>query len=147
MLLSKSLEGFKFACLAKGNSPETLKGYDWAFKIISDYFQNPDVENIQAKDLQRFFLYLHMESGLASSSIQKVWTAIRSFYNWAANELDIERPDKNIPMPKADTKEVIPFTEEEVLSFLKVIEYSSRSTSIRDKALILVLLGCVDISS
>ena len=134
MLFSKALEGFKLSCLSKGSSPDTIKGYDWAFKLVNEYLDYPELEAIKPKDLQSFFLYLHTESKLASSSIQKVWACIRAFYNWVVAELeDIERPDSNIPMPKADTKEVIPFTEAEVIALLKV-------TNIRDKALVLTLL-------
>ena len=140
MLLSKSLEGFKLSCLARENSPETIKGHDWSIKTIQNYFNDPEIENIKPKDLQSFFLHLHLESGLSSSSIQKVWTTIRAFHNWAVIELEIDRPDKNIPMPKTDTKEVIPFCEQEILALLKVVEASKRHTAIRDKALILVSL-------
>lgn len=134
MLISKALEGFKLSCLAKGSSPETIKGYEWAFKLINEYLDSPELESIKAKDLQRFFLHLHTETNLSASSIQKVWTCVRAFYNWAVDEFNIDRPDKEIPMPKADTKEVIPFTEAELIALLKVTK------RIRDRALLLTLL-------
>jgi integrase/recombinase XerD len=153
MNLTKAIEGYRFASLADGKSPKTMQGYDWAFKRIVVFLDDPQVEAITKNDLKRLFNFLHTESGLSSSSIQSVWRTVRSFYNYASDELGIARPDKDIPMPKIDTKEITPFSEEDVKALLKACESTNfsngikvkqyakkRPTANRDKALILLLL-------
>jgi integrase/recombinase XerD len=153
MKLSKAIEGYKFSSLSAGKSPKTMNGYDWAFKRILKYLGDKEVEEITKNDLQRLFKYLHTESGLSSSSIQSVWRTVRSFYNWAVEDLGIDRPDKDLTMPKVDTKEIVPLSEEEIKALLKSCDSTNfsngvrkkqfamrRPTSTRDKAVILFLL-------
>lgn len=143
MKLSTAINGYTLAMLADGMSPHTINGYQWAFNRWLNYMNDPELETITTQDLRRMFASLQ-ESNLASSSIQAVWRTMRSFYNWAEQELEIKRPDKNITMPRAETRAIIPFTEDEIKKLLiacdKTVANAKRALAARDKALILLLL-------
>jgi integrase/recombinase XerD len=76
----------------------------------------------------------------------------RSFFKWAGNELAIDRPNLTLKMPAWESREIIPFTEDEIKSLLKSCEYAivpagkrkayqfRRANATRDKAIILTLL-------
>ena len=153
MKLSQGIEGYRFASLAEGKSPKTMEGYDWAFKKNRQVFRRYGSEEIKTGDIRNLLFYLHTQSGLSSSSIQSVWRTIRSFYNWANRELLVKRPDKEIPMPKVDTREISPYSEDDIKALLRACDSTNfsngikkkqfckkRPTAIRDKALILLLL-------
>jgi len=60
---------------------------------------------------------------LTPRSIENVWTAMRSFFNWAAPELELSfRPDKYIKRPRYKATEIVPFTESEVKRLLKACD-------------------------
>ncbi len=98
MKFSKAIEGYKLSCLTEGYSPNTMEGYDWAFKRIGTFLSDPMIEEITPEDIRNFFYHLNPETRLSSSSIQSIWRSMRSFFNWANRELGIERPDNNIPI-------------------------------------------------
>jgi len=95
-------------------------------------------------------------SPLSRRSVENIWTAIRSFYNWAEAELSIPRdarPDIGLKRPRYAPSEIDPYTEDELKALLKACEYTTaaatekrrsfamkRPTADRDVALLLVLL-------
>jgi len=154
MKLSTAFQGYKLASLADGLSPATTDRVRWALHKLSRFLRDPDIEDICLNDIRKFFTHLQSETSLSPASIQAIWTSIRSFYNWAEVELDIEeRPDK-IKMPQSESKPVIPFTQDEIKKLLTACEHCKhsnlsngrkpftmkRKTSYRDKAIILILL-------
>jgi site-specific recombinase XerD len=139
MRLSKAIEGYRLVSLAEGYSPRTMEGYDWSLAHLARFFENcgmdnPELEDISPAHLRDFFLHLRPETDLAPSSIRSVWRTIRSFYNWASRDLGVERPDRNLPMPQAGNKAIVPFREEEVKALLKACEYTSPTSTIRRRA-------------
>lgn len=164
MVLSTAVEGYFMAKDADDYSKETLKIYRWALNLMTEYLKDPKVKSIKSSDLQSFYAYLRNEyvphrtngdtSPLKPRSIENAWTAIRSFYNWATEELGIEkRPDSTLKRPRYKPAEIQPFTEDEVKKILKACERTReavthdrssftmrRSTANRDKAIIMVLL-------
>jgi integrase/recombinase XerD len=154
MYTTKAIEGFVLSRLADGYSPKTMDGYQRALTRMAGFLENPDLTDITTEDIRNFLLHLRRETSLQPSSIQVVWRAIRCFYNWSSECFPLAtRPDKAIPMPKAQNKAVSPFTEEETKRLLASCEYMriayrngrkpftmKRPTAIRDKALLLFLL-------
>ena len=162
MKLSKAVEGFIFARLADGYSPNTMDVYKWALVRLERYLENPEVVAIKLDDLRRFMLFMRAEykpsrmngdeSPLSGSSMENIWKAIRSFFRWASEEIEIERPDLNLVKPEYSAPEIIPYTEKEVKLLLKVCGFTSSSTGYRksfsmrrptckrDRAIVLVLL-------
>jgi integrase/recombinase XerD len=153
MNTTTAVEGFVLSYLADGYSPKTMDGYQRSLVRMARFLDDPDPASITTEDIRNFLLHLRQHTALSQSSIQVVWRSIRSFYNWASQSLKIERPDKDIPMPKATTRAVSPLSEDEIHSLLDNCEYMRsantkgrrpfamrRPTAIRDKALLLFLL-------
>jgi len=61
MKFSKAIEGYKLSCLTEGYSPNTMDGYEWAFKKIGFFLSDPKIEDISPTDLRKFFYHLHTE--------------------------------------------------------------------------------------
>lgn len=154
MNLSTALEGFFITRTAEGYSPGTLMAYSWSLKLLTRFLNDPPVETIKHQDLLNFFAWIQTDyKPLSGSSIENIWKAVRSFYNWASVELGIERPDNNLPRPRYTSPQIQPFTAEEIQALLKACERTTpadterrskftmrRPTAKRDKALILLLL-------
>lgn len=155
MNLSTALEGFFITRTAEGYATGTLTSYRWSLTLLSKWLNNPELENISHQDLLNFFAYLHTDyhTRLSGSSIENIWKAIRSFYNWAAPELNLTRPDNNLPRPRYTSPQVQPFTQEEIAALLKACDRTApanterrshftmkRPTAKRDRAMILLLL-------
>jgi integrase/recombinase XerD len=164
MKMDQALKGFLLMRSADGYSKNTVELYRWALELMLDYLKNPEVEDITQKDLLEFFVWLRegyepkrrngSTEPLKPRSIENIWTAMRSFFNWATSELSLKtRPDRRIKRPQYDPPEIIPFTQEQVAAMLKACEYVTtkpsdkrrsftmrRPTASRDVAIILVLL-------
>lgn len=163
MKLNDAIQGF-FIVRSLDLSPNTVAIYRWALERMSTYLDNPDVEKITSTQVHAFFNYLKTDyipkrsSGdtkpLTPRSIENAWTATKSFFKWAALELNLtSRPDAHLPRPKYEKDVVNPFTDEEVATLLKACEYTRqanpgnrkgfamrRPTAMRDMAIIWVLL-------
>jgi integrase/recombinase XerD len=164
MQLSKALEGFKIGALAEGYSQLTIITYLSALGTLVEYLGDREVQSITSDDLHGFMSFLVTDyvperrnnpkntERLSTASHHRYWKAIRSFFKWAEIELGIERPDLTLKMPAWESREIIPFTEDEIKLLLKSCEYANvpagkrkayqfkRPQSTRDKAIILTLL-------
>ncbi len=163
--LSEAVEGFILFRRAEGISPSTIKIYEWTFRHLSEFLkgEDPVLSSLHKEDIQRFYLWLQTEykpsrknrdtSRLTPSSIEKVWSTLRSFYHWAVEELGVDRADTLIKRPKYKPREIAPFTEDEVRLLLKHCATTReaytksrtsfimrRPTAHRDVAIILLLL-------
>ncbi len=154
MYTKKAIEGFVLSRLADGYSPKTIDGYRRELIRWDNFLHNPDLSDVTTEDIRNYLLHLRSHTALSAASIQVVWKSIRCFYNWAGDSLNIStRPDKAIPMPKAQNRAISPFSESEIKLLLDSCERMrlsschnrqafsmKRPTSIRDRALLLFLL-------
>ena len=164
MQLSQALDGYKIASLAEGYSQHTIKPYLSALGTLIEYLGDKEIHLITSDDLRNFMSYLATDyipermnnpkntSHLSTASHHRYWKAIRSFFKWAGPEFNIQRPDLTLKMPAWESKEIIPFTEDEIKLLLKNCDFATvpagkrkeyqikRSQSTRDKAIILILL-------
>ncbi len=150
---------------AAGRSAGTVRLYRYALAALAHYLADPEINAIRPDDLKRFFIWLRTDykptrSGgsvkpLSDSAIDNHWKALRSFFEWAALELKLDRPDQNLRRARYTDPVIIPFTLDEITRILKACEssraYSNpkqttrayttrRPTAARDAALILFLL-------
>jgi len=164
MQLSQAFEGYKIASLADGYSQLTLTTYLSALGTMLEYLGDKEVSAITTENLRSFMNYLLTEykperrnnqrnkDPLSTASHHRYWKAMRSFFKWAEKDLGTGRPDLAIKMPDWESKEIIPFTEDEIKALLKGCDYAQvpagkrkayqfkRPTALRDKAIILTLL-------
>jgi site-specific recombinase XerD len=164
MELNKAIEGYLIARTADGYSPETLIMYRWALELICSQIGTLDVEKIKAGDLERFWTWVRTDyrptrmsgdtSPLAGRSLENVWTASRSFFNWAEETFNLkQRPDLKIRRPRYKPNEITPLSHEDVDHLLAACQRTApakterreafsmpRATSLRDVAMVLLLL-------
>lgn len=129
-----------------------------------DFLADKEIEAINDFDMQQFFIWLRAGympkrkslsiEPLTPRSIENIWTAMRSFFNWAFSEGYVNtRPDHKVAKPKYRPRQIQPFTQEEVAAILNACQRtreadtSGRSTftmqrpsAHRDATLVLLLL-------
>lgn len=132
MQLSQAIHGFYLYQTSANYSPITANGYNRILSIWARHLDNPALDTITTEHITTFFAHLR-QIGNSETTVHTYWRTIRSFYNWASNELNIERPD-NIPAPRHALPAITPFTLDEIKALLK------HAKSKRQTALILVLL-------
>ena len=155
MLLPQAVEYFNVCKLADGYSPRTMELYTWALERLQRFLSdNMEVSHITLYDLRQFMLYMQREymptrpggstAPLSPSSLENIWKALRSFFGWAAEELEIQRPDLRLAKPPNPPAEINPFTHQEIQAMVagteRDIQGRSRPTGRRDKAIVMVLL-------
>jgi integrase/recombinase XerD len=163
MKLSNALEGFTYHLSSNGKSKNTIAMYKTYLTRLVEYLKDPELTDITSQDIVRFYGFMrhdyipHRLSGdskpLADSTIQNIWIAIRSFYNWVEQELKIPRVDGSILKPEFEYPEISPFSQEEIKALIKASEFaqitvttnrkpftSRRPSRLRDSAIIILLL-------
>lgn len=163
MRLRQATEGLFFAMRADGYSQATIELYQYVLDRLAHFLGDPDVEEIKPNDLTRYFAYLRTDykprrsSGddapLSGSTLQNHWKGIRTFFRWAAEELELSRPDTKLKLPPNNPKAILPLSEENIKALIDAAEYTRqaatrqrkafrmrRATAKRDLALITLLL-------
>ena len=161
--LLKALEGFEIARIAEGYSQDTIERYHYCLKLFHRYLGEVELESIEYTDLQSFFHFLRTDyipnraSGstepLSTASMYSVWKAIRSFFNWAEEDMGLARPDTRLKAPRYSSAEIQPYTQDEIELLLRACEFTlptaangrvsyrqRRATGLRDRAIVLTLL-------
>src|SRR4030067_1026569 len=162
MLLSKAIEGFILEAKSGLYSPAYIPTIESQMKYMCKFFGDPEIDTLAPEDWKRYMLHLRTDyepkrfsgdkSPLALSTIDNHWKTIRGFYNWATPILSINRPDLELPRPKYQSPQIIPFAQDEVKrlidasQYTQVVKQSGRTYRIkrpnadRDKEIILNLL-------
>ncbi len=163
MIISKAVEGY-FYDKRSTYSEKTLEAYVYVFRNLITHLGDKEIESVTPDDLKSFIDWLRTDykpkrfsgdtSPLMPASIDLAWKGTRSLFHWANKELDLPRPDLNMPRPSFKRAHVKAFSEDEIRRMLKACEYTcdkshagsskiyrqKRPTSHRDKALVLTLL-------
>lgn len=162
MQMSKAIEGFILEAKGGAYSPTYIPTMQIQLNYMCRFFEDPELETLTPEDWKRYMLHLRTdykpkrfngdESPLALSTIDNHWKTIRGFYNWATPLLSINRPDLNLPRPKYQSPQIIPFTLDEIKRLIDASQHTQvekrdgrkykikRPNADRDKAIILILL-------
>jgi integrase/recombinase XerD len=165
MSLSVALDGFFRTRTADGYSPNTLEMYRWALGLMERFLENNLlVAEIKPENLQDFFIWLRDDykpnrtngktDPLTGRSLENIWTAMRSFFNWVEDELKLtDRPDYAVGKPEYAKRQIVPLSPEEIRAILSACKKTApantegrrtftmrRPTALRDTALVLTLL-------
>ena len=163
MKLSTALDGFILYAKASGKSPNTIELYRIYLTRMIEHLGDPEMASVSTDDIVRFYAYMQTDykprrvsqrdDPLSKSTVNKIWVAIRSFYNWASPKFKIPRADTEISMVEDPQEEIVPFSEEEIKRLISASQrtwckgsnhqcehYQRRPTRIRDYAIILFLL-------
>ncbi|HHW58653.1 MAG: site-specific tyrosine recombinase XerD [Bacteroidales bacterium] len=132
-----------YLMLDKHNSKNTIDAYLRDVKKLMNYFNNINKSFLDAnlKDLEGFVSFLS-ELELESSSLARIISGIRSFYNFLLEEEIIkENPAERLKLPKLTRKLPEVLSVEEIEQIIAVIDLS-KFEGHRNKAIIEVLYGC-----
>lgn len=149
MLLSKAIEGFLLELRASDFSQNTIDVYSWALRLLINFVGDKELASVGDSDVKAFWVYLKDEykpkrpggnqSPLSPASRQNVWVALKSFYNYASENFDIERADKSIKKPRFSPPVVQPYSNEQINALLKAAAGKSFHAA-RNTAILLVML-------
>jgi len=150
MLLNKALEGFMMKLAGDGYSKNTSTMYNHYLHLLSNHLGNPELGDVNPDNLMKFWAWVQHDylpkrangdqSPLKPATIENIWIAIRSFYNWAESDLGIVRPDRKLKRPKFQPTIIEPFSQEEVKRLISNESLNKSRSRDRDKAIILILL-------
>ncbi len=161
--MSQALQGYTISQRASDLSYSTVQLYIHQIKLLINYIGDIEVEKIDSDLLLQFAAYLRNDykpvrpngdiKPLAPSSIRINYLAIKSFFKWADQHLDVGRPDSVLTKPRYKSPEVKPYDHDEVKRMLKACKYNkptnpsnrksftTRRPSVkRDTAMVLLML-------
>lgn len=161
--MTQALDGFEMWAKAGHYSPLTLAPYRSALLKLAGFLGDPEIDQVSEADLLGFMAYLRSpdyqpshtdEPGrLTEASMHRYWKAIRAFWKWAGEKLRTGRPDLVLAIPAYDSKEIEPYSREEVGRMLRACDTSGvvekrgkksyamkRPTATRDRAILRLLL-------
>lgn len=153
MQFHDALEGY-WLSRRREFSKATILDYGLTFKRFAQYLGTRSIQEITARDINKFLNETQDRYHLGNKSLANVWTALSSFWTWAEVELEIKHPMRGIiKLPTFRSPPIEPYTEAEVLAMLEATKRSSswkarngsivssrRPTARRDYTIIVVLL-------
>lgn len=164
MDMRKAVDLFLLSISANGYSKATQDLYSWALALLINYLHNPDIRDITPALLDQFWHWVRNDykptrknkstAPLSGRSLENIWTAERSFFNWCITTAKIKkRPDEQIKKPRYAEREIMPLSELEIARLLDAAKQTrisvtekrtpftmTRATAKRDIALIMVLV-------
>lgn len=154
MRLSLAIEGFLLYRAGAG-SINTMREYRNTLRKWVECIGDVDTSELGADHVRRFLYQLRIEEELAPKSVKNAWIGLSAFFTWLEGEMGVEHVIRRykIKMPKAESRAIIPLSKVEVRELLLACERTAvwdgekragattlRSTRVRDRAIVLVLL-------
>ena len=125
-------------------SPQTLEAYQRDLKQYLAFLGEKSVKNVSEISQMHIRKYIQKlnEFGLATASIARIFSSIRSYHNFLTSEqFTDENPTLILSSPKAPKKLPIVLMEEEISAIINSIDETSQFAR-RDKAIIEMLYSC-----
>lgn len=156
MRLSLAIEGFLMFRASTG-SMATVRDYRNTLTKWLNHIGDVDTAEIAADHVRRFLYHLRIEEELAPKTVQNAWIGLSAFFTWLEGEMDIPHVIRRykIKMPAAGKREIVPLSKRDVQALLLACERTAvwrsdkrapasmqRSTRLRDRAIVLLLLDC-----
>lgn len=133
MKLSEMCRGYILEIAGDGFSSVTVKYYRENLNRIVQFIGDKEFKDVSHNDIASFYEHIRAK-GVTNATVQVYWKIIRSLYNFAERQFGHARPDKEFKMPVFQTREIKPFSKDELAKLSKACKYK------RDKALVLALL-------
>lgn len=159
MKLGQAINGFLLFKSSEGLSPRTVKLYRYYLESWQAWAGDVELVAIAPLDIIQYLEYLRHEyeprrlngepGALSSQTLRNIWVALRSFWTWADETLEVPTPMRRIKAPKASNVETVPLTQAEVKAILSAVQprRAARPRSgaryeqqLRDRAILLLLL-------
>jgi site-specific recombinase XerD len=154
MRLSLAIEGFLLHRAGVG-SMATVRDYRNTLHKWVACIDDVDTSELNGDTVRRFLYHLRIEEELSPKTVKNAWIGLSSFFTWLEGEMGIEHVIRRykIKMPAAGSREIIPLSKNDVKVLLMACERTAvwkstkrapatmqRSTRVRDRAIVLVLL-------
>lgn len=103
--MNKHISDFiNYLTIEKNYSKHTIQNYESDLELYISYFHNKNILNINKQDIREYLKYLD-ELNYKTSSISRMLSSLRSFYNYLLRNQDVTtNPFKNIKNPKKEKK-------------------------------------------
>ncbi|MFC1995075.1 tyrosine-type recombinase/integrase [Chloroflexota bacterium] len=149
--LENLIQGFRLSCQTEGKSPKTI---DW-YKDFLNGFRKflcskglpIDLSQISRDHIRHYIVYLQNDARtrrgskpLSPATIQGAVRTLKALFSWALREEYIEsNPMIRIPVPRAVSKIVNTYTQEQITNLIGLC-YGSNESGCRNLAILLLLL-------
>lgn len=112
MPLSRAVEGWLLTCRARSFSPNTLDGYTRTLKKLFVFLgDDPVIRSVTTKDIQAFLI----AQPVSKTSKLDYYVGLSSLWTWAVSEELVDKHVvRDLARPHADTRQVEPFTENDI---------------------------------
>jgi site-specific recombinase XerD len=122
-LFSKCVEGYLLSLGARHLSPNTIADYTRTLNKFAVFLdEDPPVREITQRHIESF---LASHQHLSNKSLLNYYVGLSSFWTWLVNEdLAATHVVRKLKPPKAERKEVVPFTEAEVKAIMSALNRS-----------------------
>ena len=112
MPLSLAVEGWLLTCSARSFSPNTIDGYSRTLKKFTTFLQeDPTIRSITTKHIEAFLISCQV----SRTSKLDYYVGLSSLWTWALKEGLVDSHQvRALERPKADTRQVEPFTEADI---------------------------------
>ena len=155
--LDNLIQGYRLYARTEGKSPKTIEITTTAVTTLRDFLEakefSTDAYEIGTLELREFILHLKQvkafehhrfvkpqEKGLSGHAINCYLRAVRAFWSWLVREeVILSNPFAKVRIPKAPTKVIPTFSENQIQNLLGVI-HTSTPAGFRDWTMILTLL-------
>src|SRR5712692_8769531 len=140
--VERAVRQFLSSLGGRNASPHTVKAYAGDLENFANYVGSRDWKSIDHVSI-RGFLSLLYEKGLSKASVARTLAAVRSFYQWLAQEGVVEQnPAALVSTPKLPQKLPRVPTIEEINSMLDGEMPEVASFPERDRLMLELLYGC-----
>jgi integrase/recombinase XerD len=137
MPLSLAVEGWLLTCSARSFSPNTIDGYTRTLRKFITFLQDdPLIRALTTKDIEAFLISCQV----SKTSKLDYYVGLSSLWTWAMKEgLVDEHQVHALARPKADTRQVEPFTETDIKHLVQEVNGLSEY-KLKMRATLLLLL-------
>ncbi len=149
--LDHLIEGFKLSCATEGKAIKTIDWYT-CYLLKFQQFLEPngmptDVTQIDRGHIRAFIRYLQTEARcprsdkpLSQATVQGYVRTLKAFFSWLMREEYLaNNPMAGIPVPKASTKIINTFTDDQIAQLAQGW-HSSNGNNSRNLAILLLML-------
>ena len=149
--LDHLIEGFKLSCATEGKAAKTIEWYTCYLLKFRQFLKSrrmpTDVAQINRGHIRAFIRYLQTEARcprsdklLSQATVQGYVRTLKAFFSWLMREEYLaNNPMAGIPVPKASTKIINTFTDDQIAQLAQGWQRPNGNNS-RNLAILLLML-------
>ncbi len=127
--------------IERGLSTNTLVSYQRDLELFSTFVKEKGVKFVDIDSAFVEAFHIEIRKDLASSSTNRVESALRTFYKYVLAEFGLPNPTLNLETMKIPRKLPKALSIDQIISMIEAADRPGISTSLRDRALLELLYG------